>query len=51
MIKYFRKPQGAIKNSEKWKFKLAQAVKSALIIALLMVISFLFWYSLLTPDY
>lgn len=51
MIQYFKKPQGAIKNSDKWKFKLAQAVKSAFIIALLMLASFVFWYSLLTPDY
>jgi hypothetical protein len=51
MIKFFKNPKGAIKNSEKWKFRLAQAVKSALVIALLMVVSFLFWYSLLTPDY
>ena len=51
MIKYFKKPQGVIKNSDKWKFRLAQAVKSALIIALLIVASFVFWHSLLTPDY
>ena len=51
MINYFKKPQGAIKNSDKWKFKLAQAVKSALVVALLVTASFIFWYSLLTPDY
>lgn len=51
MIKYFKKPQGAIKNNDKWKFKLAQAVKCALFIALLIVANFMFWYSLLTPDY
>lgn len=51
MIKYFKKPQGAVMNRDKWKYKTAQAVKSALIIALLTVASFLFWYSLLTPDY
>lgn len=51
MIKYSRKPQGAIKNSDNWKYRTAQAVKCALMIALLTVANFIFWYSLLTPDY
>lgn len=51
MIKYFKKPQGAVMNRDLWKYKLAQAVKSALVVALLMAVSFLFWCSLLTPDY
>jgi len=51
MIKFFRRKQGAVMNRDLWKYKTARALKSALVIALLMVVSFLFWYSLLTPDY
>lgn len=52
--KYFRKPT-VIKNNERWKYNLAEIVKSmfysALIIAMGTCMVAVFLYALLTPDY
>ena len=55
ILKYFKQPKGIIKNNERWKYNLAEIVKSAfyacLIIALGAGMVATFLYALLTPDY
>lgn len=54
ILKYFRKPT-VIKNNERWKYNLAEILKSmfyaCLIIALGASVIATFLYALLTPDY
>lgn len=54
ILKYFKKPN-VIKNSERWKYNLAEVIKSmfysALIIAIASATVAMFLYALLTPDY
>ena len=54
ILKYFKKPI-VIKNSERWKYNLAEIIKSmfysALIIAISACVVTAFLYALLTPDY
>lgn len=53
--KYFKQPKGIIKNAERWKYNLAEIVKSmfysALIIAMSACMVAVFLYALLTPDH
>ena len=55
ILKYFKKPKGIIKNSERWKYNIAEVIKSmfysALIIAISACVVTAFLYALLTPDY
>lgn len=52
--KYFKKP-AVIMNKDRWKYNLAEIVKSmfysALIIAMSACMVAVFLYALLTPDY
>ena len=54
ILKYFKKPT-VIKNSERWKYNLAEVIKSMFYSALIIAISACavtaFLYALLTPDY
>ena len=54
--KYFSRPtSGVIFHNEKWKYELAEIIKSAFYALLIIVISAstvaMFLYALLTPDY
>jgi len=53
--KYFKPPKGIIKNAERWKYNLAEILKSmfyaCLIIALGASAIATFLFALLTPDY
>ena len=53
--KYFKQPKGIIKNAERWKYNLAEILKSmfyaCLIIALGASVIATFLFALLTPDY
>lgn len=55
ILKYFKQPNGIIKNSERWKYNIAEVIKSmfysALIIAISACVVTAFLYALLTPDY
>ena len=56
MKNYFKKPtKGIVKNSERWKYNIAEVIKSmfysALIIAISACVVTAFLYALLTPDY
>lgn len=55
ILKYFKKPQGIIKNNERWKYNIAEVIKSMFYSALIIAISACavtaFLYALLTPDY
>lgn len=55
ILKYFKKPKGIVKNSERWKYNIAEVIKSmfysALIIAISACVVTAFLYALLTPDY
>ena len=55
ILKYFKQPKGIIKNNERWKYNMAEIIKSAfyacLIIALGAGMVSVFMYALLTPDY
>jgi hypothetical protein len=55
ILKYFKQPKGIIKNSERWKYNIAEILKSmfyaCLIIALSAGAVTVFMYALLTPDY
>lgn len=54
ILKYFKKPT-VIKNGERWKYNLAEVIKSAFYACLIIAISVcavtVFMYALLTPDY
>lgn len=54
IIKYFKKPT-VIMNKDRWKYNLAEAIKSmfyaCLIIALSAGMVSIFMYALLSPDY
>lgn len=54
MRNYFKKPS-VIMNKDKWKYELAEVIKSmfyaCLIIALSAGMVSIFMYALLTPDY
>lgn len=54
ILKYFRKPT-VIMNKDRWKYNLAEVIKSmfysALIIAIGACMVTVFMYALLTPDY
>lgn len=54
ILKYFKKPT-VIMNKDRWKYNLAELVKSmfysALIIAIASATVAMFLYALLTPDY
>lgn len=55
ILKYFKQPKGIIKNAERWKYNLAEILKSmfyaCLIIALGASVIATFLFALLTPDY
>ena len=55
ILKYFKQPKGIIKNSERWKYNIAEVIKSmfysALIIAIASCTVAMFIYALITPDY
>lgn len=55
ILKYFKQPKGIIKNSERWKYNIAEVVKSmfyaCLIIAITSCTVAMFIYALITPDY
>lgn len=54
ILKYFRKPT-VIMNKDRWKYNLAEVIKSmfysALIIAIGACTVAMFIYALITPDY
>lgn len=54
VLKYFRKPS-VIMSKDKWKYNLAEVIKSmfysALIIAIGACTVAMFIYALITPDY
>lgn len=54
ILKYLRKPT-VIMNKDRWKYNLAEVIKSmfysALIIAIGACMVTVFMYALLTPDY
>lgn len=54
IIKYFKKPT-VIMNKDRWKYNLAEVIKSmfysALIIAIASCTVAMFIYALITPDY
>ena len=54
-IKYFKQPKGIIKNADKWKYDLAEIIKSAFYASLIVFIGActvaMFIYALITPDY
>lgn len=54
ILKYFKKPT-VIMNKDRWKYNLAEVIKSmfysALIIAIASCTVAMFIYALITPDY
>ena len=54
ILKYFRKPT-VIMNKDRWKYNLAEVIKSmfysALIVAIGACTVAMFIYALITPDY
>lgn len=55
MKNYFKKPKGVVFKSERWKYNIAEIIKSmlytCLIIALGASVVATFLFALLTPDY